>query len=631
MSETTPSVLPGKPGPWAFPLALGLLLVALLATTPIGNYDLGTDLKTGQWILEHRSFPQKDAFTYTCGQNDYLDGKVLYQTGLYLLYRCAGYKGLSLAATLAVLSVFLLLGLRLGLASTPPWLACLLGVASALALERRFFLRSEIASWVLLSLTLWVLELRLRRKKSPLWALPLLQWVWANTEGLFILGWGMMGAYGLVSWVHQRKADKQLLAFCGLSVAASLLNPYGLKLWGLPFLYFSQFQYSANSDLVPPLRFLANQNLKVDWNLPLFLYFAFSLSLAWVFATTWRQRKIHEWILALSFFGLSCMAYRNIPLFLLVAVPFWAEGWKDWASSGPRLKSADLFLSRSGKASLFAALALLLLCLRVATGAYYVSDRRQARVGLGLEELRVPVKAVDFLNQNHLDGRMLNYIGMGDWLIWQWAHPVFIDGRQQVISPGLYGEYRQSFRAGGLEGLVLHYQPQLIALPYNDAVPWAVQLKFMSDWRLIYADGATALYARKDYAPRVPAFAFSSLLGPDGPAPDPADEINLVRETRPSRWGAWFSGFVRPPDYPMGLMSEGLFALHYGDYGTADHLFAECLRRAGGGYAEIFYNLGVANLHLGRYKLGKLCLQKAFALDPGNPETTRMLEGLRNY
>ena len=616
---------------WTLPIILCFVLVALLTSTPMGNYDLGTDLKTGQWILEHHAFPAKDSFTYTCNQNDYLDGKILYQILLYLGYRAVGYAGLSMVNAAMVLLVFFLLFTRLQLASSPPWLTCLLLAAGALALERRFFLKAEIASWILFSLTFLVLELHRKGRSSPLEALPVLQLVWANTEGLFVLGWLVTGAYLLAAWSGRRGQDKRLTLWAGLSLLAGLLNPYGFKLWGLPFQYFSQFKDSANSDLVSPLRFLASQNLQIDWNIQVFLYFAFSILLAAGLALSWRRRKLHEWLLAGAFFYLSSVGYRNIPFFLLASLPLLAETWMEGFSPLPLLTRIDSLISRSKTLPWAAALLVVLTALRVGTNAYYAGDRRQARLGWGVDGERVPVKAVEFLNRNRLEGRMVNYIGMGDWLIWQWGRPVFIDGRQQVIRPELYEAYKESFNAGGLARLMLQYDPQLVALQYNDAVPWAIQLKFMPDWRLIYVDESTALYARKDYALPLPAFSFPGLLKERGIVPDMAETAGLIQTTQPSKWGSWFSGFYETQNYPMGLTSLGLLALHYEDYPTAEAFFAAALRQAGGGYAELFYNLGVAELRLQRYHLGKICLEKSLALDPANPNTLKMLESLRNY
>src|SRR5579872_102989 len=181
--NTSSTLLPSSSSnSWIYPIVLCFVLVALLATTHINNFDLGTDLKTGQWILENHGFPQKDSFTYTVNQNDYLDGKPLYQIALYLIYGAFDYTGISLINTLAILSVFFLLFIRLKETDSPPWLVAFLLLTAALAMERRFFVRAEIGTWILLSLTLLILEWRVRGKHNLLWLLPVIQWTWINVE-----------------------------------------------------------------------------------------------------------------------------------------------------------------------------------------------------------------------------------------------------------------------------------------------------------------------------------------------------------------------------------------------------------------------------------------------------------------
>ncbi len=34
---------------------------------------MGFHLRAGQWILQNHAFPDKDLFTYTVNQNDYVD------------------------------------------------------------------------------------------------------------------------------------------------------------------------------------------------------------------------------------------------------------------------------------------------------------------------------------------------------------------------------------------------------------------------------------------------------------------------------------------------------------------------------------------------------------------------------
>jgi hypothetical protein len=621
---------PWPDGAWFWVWITGLVLVFLLSTNSIENFDLGTDLKTGQWMLQNKAFPAKDAFTYTVRQNDYLDGKTLYQAALYLAYLGGGYDGIVVANSLITIMVFLLLWLRLRCEKCRDWLSVLLLILTALAVERRFFVRAEIVSWLFMSLVLWILERRESGKKSPLFLLPLLQWVWIYVEGLFILGWFAMAAYLAGTWFNRKAPDKALLKCFALSLVLPLLNPYGYRLYLLPFTYFSQFGFTANSDLVSPLKYLAAQNLSVDLNLHIFLYFLFSFLLVLAFATAPKRRKLHEWIMAAGFFYLACVGYRNIPLFFLATLPLLSKS----AGQCPRLQgfwaSADKFCARSA-APLLAGAFLFLLCLRIMTGAYYDSDRRSKHFGLGLDREQISVQAVQFLSENRLDARLLNDMGTGDWLVWRGPSPVFIDGRQQVMGTAFYREYLDTFQPGGLERAIARYQPKLIVCQYNDAVPWAVQIYSMTGWRLIHADSSAAVYASNDYALNIPAFRFSKALEQYRVRLGQQDIEKIVEDSKPSAVSKWFSGFYEPQKYPFHLQNLGLFALHYKQFEASQAFFAESLRQAGGNYFEVFYNLAVASLNLKQYHLGKVCLQKALLLEPNDEKTLQMLKSLELF
>jgi hypothetical protein len=268
----------------------------------------------------------------------------------------------------------------------------------------------------------------------------------------------------------------------------------------------------------------------------------------------------------------------------------------------------------------------LLLCARVATNAYYISDRRVDRFGWGLGEICLPLEAVRFLRENHLDGRMLNSLDCGGWVDWQAPQPSFIDGRLDVMGDDFYRDYTESYEPGGLQPLLARYQPQLVLMDYNACGPWADQLKGSPDWRLIYLDTCSALYAAKDYAPQFQPVELYNLLPAFGISIFNNDEISaFVSQISPDRLGTWLGGFYKGQNYPLGLSGLGLFAMKYGQYWAAQALFLKGLQETGGGYGEIYFNLGIASLHLGNFSLGRLCLQDTLQLDPNNPEALRML------
>jgi hypothetical protein len=363
------------------------------------------------------------------------------------------------------------------------------------------------------------------------------------------------------------------------------------------------------------------QQLHYDTHLHLFILFSMALAFLALTFLTWRNRKFHEIALLAASGFLAFSSVRHIPVFILLSIPYLPVMIRD------RFHGREETFLRRKPVSMFFLLLVLLLCARVATNAYYISDRRVDRMGLGLGAECLPLGATRFLRENRLDGRILNSLDCGGWLDWQAPQPSFIDGRLEVIADDFSRDYTNSFKPGGLLPLLARYQPQLVMLDYNTSGPWADQLRDSPDWRLIYLDTCAALFAAKGYAPQLQPVDFPGLPNTLGISMSPDDETYaVVVQVSPAPLGTWLSGFYRTQTYPLGLSSLGLFSMKYGQYWVARSLFLKCLQEAGGGYEEIYFNLGIANLHLGNFSLGRLCLQDTLQLDPANPEALRMLK-----
>ncbi|SRR5579871_1319156 len=607
--------------PWSYPLLACFILVALLSSRKIGSDDIGFHLKTGEWIVQHLSFPQKDGFTYTQTNRDYLDSNGLYQVLLYGLYWAFGYSALTLMTAFVIGAVFFLLWTRLKASRAPPGAVLLLLLAAVLEMERRFIVRPEVFSWFYLSLTLWVLDRRFQRIGNLLFLLPAVQFLWVNTEGLFMLGWAACGIYLLSGRIHQKQWDRPLALYLLLSMAVDALNPYGFRGILFPFRLWTRLQDSnpykqTIAEFFSPWRDLQVQNLALDPHLHLFLFFGLALGGLVLIALTFQERKCHDLLLFLVFLFLAATALRNIPLFTLVAVPVISSctGKFRWA-----------WLSRP-PAALGLALLTLLWALRVFTGAYYISDRRNDRTGLGLDYQVLPAKACQFLAQNGLNGRMLNDLNSGGWLDWQAPQSTFMDGRLELPEDSFYSRVLQSYAPGGLIPLLALTDAQLVVMDYNSLSPWVDQLNRFSNWRLIYLDESTAVYARSDYAPQIPALSFPGLLTSLDIAPETSFSVRAqLQDLRISPLADWLRGFYRPQTYAMGDLSMGLFALRAKAYGPARDLLMEGFRKTNGRYSEIFLDLASAHLALGDLEMAGLCLEYTLRLDPQNKKVSEIL------
>jgi tetratricopeptide (TPR) repeat protein len=502
--------------------ALAALFAAfafLAVLFPLTNSDIWWHLAAGRRMVETGSFLYADPFSLT-SEGPWIDLHWLFQLGAYAVHSVAGVKGLVLAKafvfTCACL-VFLLV------AYGKETFALAASALAAAVFTTRFLVlcRPTVVSLVYLALFLLFIE-RFRRTQRArwLWALPAIQLLWTNTQGLFVLGpvtllcylAGDAGAYALRN-VRTRlvrpeptldgRGLKPLgLAFLG-TCAACLVSPYGPRAVALPFVLFSRIEpglagvYSRNVAENVPTWLLERESLR-EWG-----------HLAWFgaaavasFALTRRRLSPARLLLFAAFLYLGLIAKRNLPLYLPVAVTVAAlnlnavlEARRDDPWTRPLAEGLPL----AGAAA--AACAMLVAGIGIAGAA-----AREPSL-LGLAPFRHPVEAAEVIAADDFEGspaaagEVFCSVRHGGYLIWRLYPPrkAFIDGRLVLRSRETFREYLALLdRPERFESYRRRHRLTRALLP--TAVPRRYlglvgHLYGHPGWRLIYADGATALFA----------------------------------------------------------------------------------------------------------------------------------------
>ncbi len=614
--------------PWFWPLLSCFLLTALLAARCITDLDLGLHLRGGQWILQNHWVPSKETYTYTVPNHDYLDIHWFYQVLLYLVYLAGGYSLLSLFNIAMIAAAFSLAWIRLRSNGASSWMGVLLMGMAAWVCEIWFQVRPEIISWVLLGIMLWVLEERAGKRKDLLFLLPLIQFIWANVEGFFVLGWGVMAVFLVSIFIHDRRIDRKMLSWSSLALAVCFLNPYFLKGVVFPFslwktLSSDPFHHNIR-DLVPSWNLFHNPPVP-EW--PLLVYRLSCFFLFFLLLATFKRRKAHELLLAAAFLFLSAAANRNIPLFTLACLPIAAACWKDLDWAWLR-KFQDKFLSGPWAARVFMVL-VLGFALRIITGAYYADGHRYERFGLGVSEESQPVRAAEFLVKNHLTGRVLNTLNSGGWLDWKGPRKVFLDGRLEVMGAELFSEYLTSMNPGGLDPLANKYGADILFINPSLFTHWIIELPYNRNWRRVYLDGSNVIYLRKGYAPWVPEMEDGRLLEENGV---PADILKQAPELLGipgiPAWRFFGEGFYKRASIPTGIFWTGNFLFHDGHFQAAEAFFLDAIRRSGGRYGELYYSVGIFYNTTKRYTEARLCMQRVLQNDPSNDVALQILKSI---
>src|SRR4030095_3604637 len=84
--------------------------------------------------------------------------------------------------------------------------------------------------WTMLGIVA-VCRILTSESRRALWLLPLVFALWANLHGGWIVGGGLVFVWAAIA-VIQRREDGLRLVLVGIAtLAATLVNPYGVRLW----------------------------------------------------------------------------------------------------------------------------------------------------------------------------------------------------------------------------------------------------------------------------------------------------------------------------------------------------------------------------------------------------------------
>lgn len=212
-----------------FVLALPPLLGSVWSVFRDG--DVSWHVAAGRWILEHRSVPSTDPFSFTMAGKPWIafewGAEVIYAVA----YNIAGFAGLAATVTLALIVLF---GVVFGyLRERAGPLALLIALAGMLLVLQPFIMaRPHVIA--LPFLAAWsVLMFKYRdENRSPPLALALLIFVWANIHGSYFVGFVVAAAAALDSLIATKFDRKVLLGWSSFGFAilvAAALNVNGIE------------------------------------------------------------------------------------------------------------------------------------------------------------------------------------------------------------------------------------------------------------------------------------------------------------------------------------------------------------------------------------------------------------------
>jgi hypothetical protein len=514
----------GLAGPGAGPLAspallsgAALALVALFCVVygyrQISSPDLGFYLATGRDIWAAGAIPRVDTLTWTRANAPYVDLWWGYALSCWLAWSAGGGLWLHighLSATLACLGIALQrarqLAGRLPISALPLLLLFALG--------NTWEPRPHVATWLYLSLTLWVLERDAAgAARRGVWLLPVVFWLWINTHSLFVLGFVVLGAHWADRLLDRERRREKTLVLVGLTaLALCLVNPFGVEGLLLPL---RQFEIAQGSAFVSPDVGVAEyrglfdfsdfeQGERLVWFKPHLFVLLYGFAAVVGLIGAWPRRRWYQVLLSLAFGYLFVSAVRNFGFFFLVTFPTVATGLDSLLGRlavGRRRLRAGLGVGLPAAVGT-AALGLIALCVE---GRLFAWEWLPHRLGSSFNADILPVRLGTFMVDHGIEGRMLNSWDDGGYLAFATGQKTFIDGRAEVMGEEHFRRYLELKDPRRIGAALERFDPDLVVVPHTRIPLWQFTFARKLHWKMIYADDRWALFLRPGLRPDLPA------------------------------------------------------------------------------------------------------------------------------
>src|SRR4030095_12240523 len=177
-------------------LSIPILLVAGFGfLLKLRLVDFWWHLKAGEIIVNTRSIPNTDLFSFTAAGQPFILQNWFVAVIYYATYRVGGL------ALLVFLNAMLLVAALLPVydlcrkATDKLRLSVITALLPAVLLLYFGSVRSQVFSFALFSVFYWVLSNYRQKVSDRLWLLPLLMIVWVNVHGAFVLGLGLLSIF----------------------------------------------------------------------------------------------------------------------------------------------------------------------------------------------------------------------------------------------------------------------------------------------------------------------------------------------------------------------------------------------------------------------------------------------------
>jgi len=523
-----------------------MLYAFLAGLRHVSDFDLGWQLATGRWVVQHHHVSSVDVFSYTAQGEPWIypvgAGLIFYAAFLLGSYALISWIGaLACAGTIALL-------IRRGTAVTAA-----IAVLAVPLIALRTTPRADMFTVVLFAAFLSLLWENCRTGRAALWLLPVLMLAWVNLHFGFAAGLGLLGAYVLtelletVAGAERRRAALQRLrraiGWFLCTALVTLANPWG---WGIYRALLRQERANAQQQYwimewtSIPLNWAAISGTLSLRQTSGAIYVLLAVALVAGVVALFRFRLGAAVLLLGSIYPAVRYVRMGAVFACIVVVVGGYVLSEEAARAASWIKSPRLRLIGASAAVLLIVALAGVRSFDLATGRRYVRGTEETTFGAGLGWW-FPQRAAEFVVRENLPAEMFNTYDEGGYLTWSLGpeRRDYIDGRDTLFGMRRIQEHDKLLKAtpdsDTWEQAARHYNINTVIFPLGryDGVQ-QLKLKDWCEsklWQAVYLDEISAVFVRRrpeteDLIARFPVNCATAPLPSRPPGTNRAEAFN---------------------------------------------------------------------------------------------------------
>ncbi len=482
--SVTSSVDTYRPARGLLPLCAGAaayLLLLFLGDALLQDSDTFWQIKVGQWIIDHRTLPTSDVYSFTKFGAPWISNAWLSQV-LYAAVHAWGWAGPVILASLAIAAAIAIL-VRLLDAYFEPAHSILITMLVLMLSWHHLLARPHVLVLpVMVAFVSAMMSAADRRASPSFFLLPLMS-LWANLHGGFVLGLALIAPIALEA-VWSAAPERRIVLgarwalFAAGAVVAACCTPYG---WN------TLLAAARILDLGQVLSILS------EWRPADFssfgLFEACLLGLMGFALSRGVVLSFPRVLLLLLVTHMALANVRSVEAFAFIVPLILA---KPFASQPVDVAAASAAVERWSR-PYFPGLAIA----AVAAGIWASTASYTAHHDFTFAKLQTPAAAVDMLRQRQAK-RIFNAYEFGGYLISRDVPP-FIDGRAELYGEKFVVSYFNAVGGRNVDELLRLLETfQIDATLLAPSSPAAQILDHIPGWRKLYADDIAVIHVRAD-------------------------------------------------------------------------------------------------------------------------------------